>query len=281
MNYDSNPRTRKKLIATQFPEYADLTGIDLTTQHKELKDSLYHLTTMNALMDDIRENIRLKSKLASDTEILVLDNCSGIEDLQDHLKNGVTQIKDQAVINKLVIILSILINVHYHSLVVHIDKIHTNSVIHMIFKDPYGRTNAIEEKYKGVEEKVRSFCTEVLKSETIAEIKYKSDLFDIQGDGYDNSNCGPLTVFCLNKYAEFALLDLVLDARFYLDEVRDEIIKLLLEAGVTDYHKSQYATQIIENIKTQIPTVQETDEHLTVLAEEIALIQPKHSKYIL
>jgi len=183
-----------------FPEHIR-TDKDLdVSEYQDLYDAGYTFDVMNQLMQKLR-NVANSQKHPTGTKILILDVCQDVNTLSELLLKSLDQVNTPT---KLVFLMPIAIGPHAHSLVVHINTVNNQSKVHVIFKDPFGQAYAFETKQNAVITQVKKFVEEQF---TVVDFKHKSDVVDLQGFDYDNSNCGPLTVYCLHKFLEHALQD--------------------------------------------------------------------------
>lgn len=168
-------------------------------------DAGYTNGLINQLVENLRQKLATTKTIPDNTKIFILDICPDISNLSSFLSQKIVA-QDLSPIKKIVFILPLSIENHAHSLVIHFENTSAGSIVHTIFKDPYGESFAFENKTEAVINQMKIFAQSIYKN-TIKVFKYKSDAVDLQGFNYDYSNCAPLTLYCLDKFLEFVLKD--------------------------------------------------------------------------
>lgn len=203
------------------------------TSYEYLNQAGYTTSLMNHLMSDLRRTI--ESQESPGIKVLLLDaphqDLFPAINLDKHLKENI-EVRDiySRQRDTVVVICPFIYNAHWYTTVIHLtNTIPGSPIVRAIITNPYGSSHFNEEAQRKIEEQINNFIAPSLIRDNNKKIDFAvlhaSD--DIQGFNEDNINCGPITVYVIQKYIQNALSDFGIEGHKTLiqfDKFRDGML---------------------------------------------------------
>ncbi len=198
---------KDKFFEYAYPEHRfDNEELDIS-RYRDLYDACYSGTIIDYIIKQMRAKLDDNPKPEKTT--IILTNGIRYKEANDILQllNSISsELTDPPKKKKYVILSPLGIDGHFYALAVHIEK-EEKIKITIILHDPYGIKNSFEVKVKQLFQALAFGLADHFETDDI-KFDCQNAPDDLQGFDYDASNCGALTIFVLQKYVEFALLDL-------------------------------------------------------------------------
>ena len=123
----------------------------------------------------------------------MLNTLNNIEIFSKYLIDTIKELSCQ----NTTIILPLLLKNHFYSCVIEIQQKQNSDDVRCVINNPYGIAHN-DQILKKVQQQISKFAEEITAKPV--KLSYLRNFIDLQGYGSDFTNCGPISVYCIERY---------------------------------------------------------------------------------